>query len=325
MEMDWLGAGIGGPLVVIRAIHFSATAILAGSLIFRAVVAKPALRSEPAIAKLFRTQIRTQTLGVAWIGLSITTASGVIWFLLQAVAMSGRPFGEAMTSDVLLTVLNQTQFGLVSEIRFALAIILAACLAYDRLAQADWFALVAALGLTAAIAWNGHAGATPGAMGNVHVTVDVLHLIAAAAWIGGLVSLALLLVAARNIRTAVWVPLARNAAERFSTLGIISVTTLMVTGIVNAWILVGSFHALVMSGYGRLLMLKIAIFAIMLVFAAANRFWLTPRLGFSSANEAQFEALRQLTRNSVIEIALGITIFAIVGMLGTLHPTIHGL
>ena len=54
-----------------------------------------------------------------------------------------------------------------------------------------------------------------------------------------------------------------------------------------------------------------------------NRFWLTPQLAFSSANERRITALRQLTRNSVIEIALGLTIFAIVGALGTLHPAFH--
>jgi putative copper resistance protein D len=70
---------------------------------------------------------------------------------------------------------------------------------------------------------------------------------------------------------------------------------------------------------------KIVAFAIMLVFAAVNRFWLTPQLAVSSGNAAQLEALRQLARNSAIEIALGFTIFAIVGMLGTLHPAIHGL
>jgi putative copper resistance protein D len=63
----------------------------------------------------------------------------------------------------------------------------------------------------------------------------------------------------------------------------------------------------------------------MLVFAAVNRFWLTPQLALSSGNASQLEALRQLARNSAIEIALGFTIFAIVGMLGTLHPAIHGL
>ena len=106
-------------------------------------------------------------------------------------------------------------------------------------------------------------------------------------------------------------------------LGIVSVATLLATGIVNSWILVGSFHALVITEYGRLLMFKIAVFAIMLVFAAVNRFRLTPRLALAPGSETQLMALRQLTRNSSIEIALGFVIFAIVGMLGTLHPAIH--
>jgi copper resistance protein D len=59
------------------------------------------------------------------------------------------------------------------------------------------------------------------------------------------------------------------------------------------------------------------------VFAAINRFWLTPRLAVSSGDEPRLEALGQLTRNSVIEIVLGLIIFAIVGALGTLHPAIH--
>jgi putative copper resistance protein D len=162
-------------------------------------------------------------------------------------------------------------------------------------------------------------------MGNLHLMADALHLLAAAAWIGGLVSLALLLSAARRHQAFAWASLAGDAAQRFSTLGIISVGTLLVTGVVSAWILVGSLHALLITEYGQLLMLKIVVFAIMLVFAAVNRFWLTPRLALSSGNEAQLPALRQLTRNSVIEIALGFTIFAIVGALGTLHPAIHGL
>ena len=317
--MDWFGAGVDGPLIAVRAIHFAATAITAGTLVFRAVVAKPALPSDQAIAKL----LRTQTLRMAWTGLAVTLLSGVIWFLLQAASMSGLPFGEAMTSRMLLTVLNQTQFGLLSEIRMALAIILAACLAYGRFPLLDRFAPAAALGLTAAIAWTGHAGSTPGEMGNLHLAADALHLVAAASWLGGLVPLVLLLAAARRHRTVEWASLARAAAGRFSTLGIVSVAALLVTGIVNAWILVGSFDALLVTGYGRLLTLKLAVFAVMLVFAAVNRFWLTPQLGFSSGHEPRPEALRQLTRNSTIEIALGLGIFAIVGMLGTLHPAIH--
>jgi putative copper resistance protein D len=249
----------------------------------------------------------------------------VIWLQLQAASMSGRTFGEAMSTDVLLTVLDESQFGLVSKIRFVLAIILAACLAYDRLAPLRWLALGSALGFIAAIAWTGHAGSTLGEMGNLHLAADALHLFAAAAWIGGLVSLALLLSAARRHQAFAWASLARDAAQRFSTLGIVSVATLLLTGIASAWILVGSFQALLVTEYGLLLMLKIVVFAIMLVFAAVNRFWLTPQLALSSGNEAQLPALRRLTRNSVIEIALGFTIFAIVGALGRVHPAIHGL
>src|SRR5256885_7799556 len=114
--MAWLGAGIDGPLIAVRAIHFAATAMVAGTLVFRAVVAKPALPSEQADANL----LRRQTLAVAWIALTITVASGLIWLLLLAATMSSRLFGEAMTSDVLQTVLNQTQFGMVFEIRIVL-------------------------------------------------------------------------------------------------------------------------------------------------------------------------------------------------------------
>jgi len=204
-----------------------------------------------------------------------------------------------------------------------LAVSLATCLAYDRSAQARWLALGSALGFIAAIAWTGHAGSTLGELGNLHLTADALHLIAAAAWIGGLVPLALLLAPRRRNQDFAWASLARDAAQRFSTLGMVSVGTLLVTGIVNAWILVGSIHALIVTGYGQLLLVKLVVFAIMLGFAATNRFWLTPRLALSSENDPQLEALRQLTRNSVAEIALGLTIFAIVGVLGTLHPAIH--
>ena len=316
--MDWFGAGVNVPLIAVRAIHFGATALTAGTVVFRTVVAKPALDAEPA-AKL----VRTQTLRVAWIGLAVTALSGVIWLLLQAVSMSGLPFGEAMTGHVLWTVLDQTQFGMVAEIRGPLAIVLAVCLAYQRLPWTDWLAFAAALGLTAAIAWAGHGGSTLGAIGNLHVVADALHLLAAAAWIGGLVPLVLLLAAVGRHPTVAWASQARDTTRRFSTLGAISVATLAASGIVNVWFLVGSVHALLVTEYGQLLMLKLGVFAVMLVFAAVNRFWLTPRLGLSMAKGPQLDALRQLTRNSTIEIGLGLAIFAIVGMLGTLHPAIH--
>ena len=216
--------------------------------------------------------------------------------------------------------------GWLSEIRSLLAIVLAVCLAYQRVPWTDWLAFAAALGLTAAIAWAGPCRVDAGCDRQPACWRPMCCIsLAAAAWIGGLVPLVLLLAAVGRHPTVAWASQARDATRRFSTLGAISVATLAASGIVNAWFLVGSVHALFVTEYGRLLMLKLGVFAVMLVFAAVNRFWLTPRLGLSMANGPQLDALRQLTRNSTIEIGLGLAIFAIVGMLGTLHPAIHFL
>lgn len=315
--MAWFEEGIDGPLVLIRAIHFAATAVVAGSLIFRAMVAAPASCPDRPAARL----VQTQTLQAAWIGLAIALASGVIWLQLQAISMSGLPLREAMTSEVWLTVVNQTQFGQVLEIRLVLALVLAACLIGDRLALLRWLGLASALGSTAAIAWTGHAASTMGETGNLHLAADVLHLLAAAAWIGGLISLVRLLADAR--RQPAHAAFACDATQRFSTLGIAVVGTLLLTGAINSWMLAGSFHALAVSGYGRLLTLKVALFAIMVAFAAVNRFRLMPQLVLAAGRGPPLDVLDQLRRNSLIEMVLGFTIFAIVGVLGTLHPAIH--
>lgn len=316
--MDWLET-VNDPLIVVRAIHFTATAVTAGSMLFRVAVAEPAFSSVGTPA----TAARMQSLGVAWIGLAIAAVSGAIWVLFEAAAMSGLSLSEAMAADVLSTVLNETQFGLVSEIRLVLAISLAACLACYRMSWTRWPALTSALGLIAALAWAGHAGSTMGTIGWLHLAADVLHLTAASAWIGSLVPLAMLLAVARHRHDFAWASLACDATQRFSTLGLVSVGTLLVTGIVNTWILVGSLQALLVTEYGRLLMFKIVLFAVMLLFAAANRFWLMPQLAPISCTDIQIDVLRRLMRNSVLEIILGLTIIAIVGALGILHPPIH--
>jgi putative copper resistance protein D len=317
--MSWFANSSGDWLIVVRAIHFAATAVMAGTLIFRMVVAEPALRLAQRAAHRFDWRARR----IALVSLAISVASGVGWLLLQASAMSGLSFSEAMTGDIVGAVVTETQFGLVSEIRLVLAIIVAVGLASDSLSSARWLALASAIGLVASIAWTGHAGSTVGELGIFHLSADALHLAAAASWIGGLVSLAVLLAMTPREPGDGWHLLVHDAAQRFSTLGIVSVSALLITGIVNAGILVGSLHALLVTTYGRLLMLKVALFTVMLVFAAINRIWLTPRLAGRPGSAPEAEAVRKLTHNCFIEIALALAIFAIVGALGTMHPANH--
>jgi putative copper resistance protein D len=211
----------------------------------------------------------------------------------------------------------------VSEIRGALAVLLAACLALDRFAFVQWVGLAAGLALVAAIAWTGHAGATLGELGDLHLAADVLHLLAASAWIGGLAGLAVLFAVGRRRPSREWRPLEFDAVERFSVLGMVSVAVLIASGAVNSWILVGSVRGLLLTDYGRLLLLKITAFVVMVGFAAVNRFLLTPRLAAGAKSGTVPNALAPLKRNTLIEIGLGLAIFAVVGVLGTMHPAIH--
>jgi putative copper resistance protein D len=87
--------------------------------------------------------------------------------------------------------------------------------------------------------------------------------------------------------------------------------------------LIGSLRALVDTDYGRLVLLKVVLFAAMLSVAAVNRMQLTPRLANPAGSQPQVEALRQLKRNVTIEIVIGLGVFAVVGVLGTLQPAIH--
>jgi uncharacterized membrane protein len=149
----------------------------------------------------------------------------------------------------------------------------------------------------------------------------VLHLIAAAAWVGALLPLIVFFAAASADDTSL--AMARTATARFSILGIASVGTLLVTGIVNTFYLAGSVPALLHTDYGRLLLIKIALFLAMVAIAAVNRFRLTPQLLQQASIAASRNALRRLRRNAVIEALAGATVIAIVAALGTMPPAIH--
>jgi putative copper resistance protein D len=317
--MNWAWADSDVPLIVIRAMHFAATAVTAGALLFRAVVAEPAARH----AGWTRAMPASSARQVASIGLAMTVPSGMIWVLLLTMRMSGLSLEDAFSADGLGTVIGDTQFGQASAVRLLCSLILAGCLVFDRIAWLRWGGLAAALGLVAGLAWTGHAGSTPDPLGEIHLAADILHLGAASAWVGGLLLLARMLIAARRQPTPEWRAYELDGIRRFSVLGMVSVATLIVSGLVNAWLLVGSWRGLVVTDYGLLLSVKLVLFGVMLAFAAINRLLLTPQLASVAQGQPQPTAFRRLTRNTVIELALGLVVFAVVGALGIQHPAIH--
>jgi copper resistance protein D len=315
---------LSDPLVYARAVHFAATLLVAGTAFFLVFIAEPAFgatKNDAAAA------VRRRLNWIARLSLALAVISGAVWFDLTAAAMSGQPLADIFTQGIWWTVFSQTTFGNAWLIRFVLACLLAALFdpsLAERLFTSHWIkpALVlSAAAFVGTLAWAGHAAGGLGVEAVVHPTADVLHLVAAAAWLGALIPLALLLKAAGESDNAL--PIARAVTLRFSTLGMASVGTLLITGSVNTWYLAGSIAALTGTDYGRLLLIKIGLFFVMVAIAAVNRQRLTPRIVHHADASAAQQAVRQLKRNAMLETAAGTLILVIVAVLGTLPPGSH--
>jgi copper resistance protein D len=313
------------PLIYVRGVHYAAMITVAGVVFFVVFIAEPAFRNAGDDTRL-PAAVRPPLAWLAWIGLVLTVASGAAWFILVAASMGERSVAEVFSEDFLWVVLLQTEFGRAWVVRAILAGLLAAMFAVTLTAKrkrptAIWLNVVAvamAAGLIGMLAWGGHAAGGAGAEGIIHPAADFLHLTAAAAWVGALIPLALLLQATGGDAGSLAV--ARTATLRFSAFGVGSVATLLVTGLINTFYLVGSIQALAGTDYGRLLAAKVALFFAMVAVAAINRFRLTPRLVPDETLAPARDALRQLRRNALIEIVLGAVIITIVAKLGVTPP-----
>ncbi|MEV6395365.1 copper resistance protein CopC [Streptomyces sp. NPDC051907] len=135
---------------------------------------------------------------------------------------------------------------------------------------------VVAAGIAATWALSEHAstGLQPG----LAMPMDVLHLLAVAAWLGGLAALL------TALYSAPWIE--RAAVRRFSTVAFASVVVLSATGLYQSWRQVGSWSALTGTSYGQLLLVKVALVAVMVAVAWISRRW-TARLGAGRLDEAQ--------------------------------------
>jgi putative copper resistance protein D len=112
-------------------------------------------------------------------------------------------------------------------------------------------------------------------------------------------------------------------AKRFSNVSLVTVGVLLVTGSVNALYLAGSIFAITETDYGRLLLIKVALFLLMVAIAAVNWQVWTPRLIQDGSAASSREALGRIRRNAAIEAGLGAVIIVIVAVLGITPPGLH--
>jgi putative copper resistance protein D len=306
---------LGDPLAYVRAVHFAATIAAAGTVIFAVIVAMPAFAAAQLSAGDIE-RLRRRWIGLVWASLAVAAVSGAIWLVLLAADIYAAPLAEVWHDGGISTVATATRFGQISLARLVAAVLLAASL--PAAVRGPWRAAAVALAILVLIgpAWTGHAGATPGVAGQLPLTADALHLLAAGAWFGGLPPLAMLLAASLQHKEPRWATAAASAVRRFSVLGVISVGTLLASGIVNSWYEVGTINNLFATSYGQLVLAKVALFLAMVALASVNRFYLTPRL-------ANANVVRRLCQTSLAETALGFAVVVVVGFLGAMAPASH--
>lgn len=250
----------------------------------------------------------------------------LLGFAVQIAGMSGMGLAD-IDPVIARAVLGQTAVGWALLVRLAaLVVVLVIALFLPASAAKHWLLAIAGGIALATLAWSGHGVASEGAAGIVHAGADIVHLLAASAWIGAL-ALLLMLVSPRGSVSRERVDAAHAALAGFGVMGTILVGFIVATGVVNGAYLVGADGVMTLgsSPYGQLLLVKLMLFLAMLACAVANRFWLTPALAAAIGREPTRRALALLRRSIAIEVTFALLVLGLVAWLGTLEPPISGV
>lgn len=231
------------------------------------IVVRPALgpvwRSAPVITR------RVSRFAVVATILAI--AGSMFALVVQAMTL---PDGTLL--EGILNTLGQTRYGQLWLVRMGLIVLTGLVLS----TCAWWFprrrpvpgiaAWLMALALPIPFSLISHASAQTAGR-TTAIAADAIHLFAASLWIGGLFLLAFVLFPTLKGKTAEQRRSVLTVAiPRFSVLGLISWAALGLTGFYAGWLQVGNLEALRSTDYGRFLLIKLGLLAVVLVLAATN-------------------------------------------------------
>lgn len=304
-------------LVLARLLHYAATTTLAGLSFFPLYAYAD---DEPEVLRRWRQSLLLSTALAALL-------SGLFWFVFATANMSGS-LADLANPDVVWTVARDTGFGLVWTTRMFVAVTIVCLTAVRQFStetvRRDLITALLTAALLASLAGTGHSQIEAGWAGLVHVASDAAHLIAAGAWLGGLVQLGFILhrytVTTREIGSID----VDEILLRFSGMGYLAVAILVGSGLLNSWFLVGSVFNLFRTFYGQILLMKLVVFAAMLALAIANRFWLVPEMSAITSGTSSGSAgwSRRLRYHVLGEQFLGLMVLLGVSLLGTIRPAV---
>jgi putative copper export protein/mono/diheme cytochrome c family protein len=283
---------------VLRGAHITALVSLFGTLLFLAVIAAGDA-----------TRLRTNLRRLARISAASALLTGLGWLVIESAAIADAD-SIAATLAALPVVALRTQYGQWFVLRCAmLAVVLV--LPYGRRTGLA-AALIGAGASLAVQPMLGHAGALGGNVGAELIGSEILHLLAAGAWLGAL--LPLFLAIGMLPREA-----AGTACRSFTPIGLAAVLLLAGTAVVQVMALMGGLPGLLGTAYGHVALVKLGLFLVLLLLAALNRFVFTERL----ADHAAHFGRRHMRLSIVIEMVLGVTVIIAAGVLGSLMPGTH--
>jgi copper transport protein len=238
---------------------------------------------------------------------------------LEGVWVTERPFADALRWDLLDMVLD-VQFGRVWFARTLLWVLAGVVLA-DLLRRGEtaarstaWRVGAGAVGL-GLLRTNGLVGHALDAPQPVWAQVaGLVHLVGVVVWLGGLAVLLVGVLPRRKPEElGVVVP-------RYSRLAMVSVALIVVGGLVLAWQVIGSVGAVLTTDHGRLLLVKLAIFAVVLVIAQASRSWVAHRLDFAVVLRGDAATVRPFVYSVAAETTLVVLVLIAASLLVTASP-----
>ena len=211
-------------------------------------------------------------------GLVVLVLTTFADLVLRAQVISRAPLAVAIVA--VPDVMARTHFGTILTAR-AVMLALAVFLSLARATALRALCLLIALAAVLTTTLTGHASGWGDL--TVSVAVDWIHAVAASAWVGGLLALAVVIFRSEPP----WPPASLAIlAPRFSRLAGACLLVVVLTGSYNAWAQLGALSRLWTTTYGGVLIVKLLLVAVLIGLGAVNRYVAVPGLGPQRAREA---------------------------------------
>lgn len=287
-------------VAALRGVHVVALVSVFGTLVAIAM-----MRGTTTEAAYLQSSLRR----LVHISLACALLVGVSWLCIEsAVIASADTLTE--TFAAIPVVAFQTQYGRWFIFRCVVLIVLF-LLPLSRRNGLTCALPLAGIAL-AVQPMIGHAGAIGGSVGTELTASETLHLLAAGAWLGGLLPLFIAIGTLPHQAAA-------TACRNFTPVGLSAVLLLAGTAVVQVAELMGGLPGLFGTTYGHVALVKLGLFLVLLTLAATNRLVLTEHL----ARNPQGTAQRHMRASIAIEMVLGTAVVVTAGFLASLTPGTH--